>query len=415
MDETTLLDTLPHVSTSPETVGISLFHLKRLLEISTMLGSTLDLQELLALVIELAAEITETEEASLLLLDDKTGDLQFVATSNDPRLHGVVVPLSNSIAGWSLRHSKPLILQDVTADERHYPVIGELTEVMTTSMLVVPLIYKGRVIGVLEAINKRGGAACTAQDIEVLQALAAQAAVAIENARLFQQFDTVAEIMHELKTPLLAITAATDLLTHPQLPENKRQVIMHTVQSEVHRMTRLTQDFLELSRLDSGRAKLNWEAINVDRFLHEVAAIQRPQAALRQISIAVDVPSTGLPMIQADSNRMRQVFLNLISNAIKYNVEGGKILLTAVVDKEFNEMTLSVTDTGPGIEPEHLAHLFDRFYRVPGSEGYTEGTGLGLSIAKRIVEAHGGRLELNSTVGKGTTFNCILKIEHEES
>ncbi len=415
MDETMLLDTSLPVSTSLETVGISLFHLKRLLEISTMLGSTLDLQELLALVIKLAAEITETEEASLLLLDDKTGDLQFVATSNDPRLHGVAVPLSNSIAGWSLRHGKPLILQDVATDERHYSVIGEMTEVMTQSMLVVPLIYKERVIGVLEAINKRGGAACTMQDIEVLQALAAQAAVAIENARLFQQFDTVAEIMHELKTPLLAIMAATDLLTHPQLPENKRQVIMHTVQSEVHRMTRLTQDFLELSRLDSGRAKLNWEEINVDRFLQEVAAIQRPQAALRQISIKVDVPSTGLPTLQADSNRMRQVFLNLISNAIKYNVEGGQILLTAVDDKEFNEMTLSVTDTGPGIESEHLAHLFDRFYRVPGSEGYTEGTGLGLSIAKRIVEAHGGRLELTSTVGKGTSFNCILKIEHEES
>lgn len=398
---------------SPETVSISLYHLQRLLEINTLLGSTLDLQELLALVIELAAEITETEEASLLLLDDKTGNLQFVATSNDHRLHGVSVPISSSIAGWSLRHGKPLIVADVTGDERHYAAIGELTELTTHSMLVVPLIYKGRVIGVLEAINKRDDAPCTTQDIDLLQALASQAAVAIENARLFQQFDTIAEVMHELKTPLLALTAATDLLTHPQLPADKRQVIMHTVQSEVHRMSRLTQDFLELSRLDSGRARLNWEEINVDRFLHEVAVIQRPQAALRQISIRVDVPPAGLPPLQADSHRLRQVLLNLISNGIKYNVEGGEVLLTAVVEPQFNEITIRVSDTGPGIEPEHMSRLFDRFYRVPGSEGYTEGTGLGLSIAKRIIEAHGGRLELASTVGKGTTFNCILKLEQE--
>lgn len=412
MDDAQVTPTIP-MADSPETISISLHHFKRLLEINTLLASTLDLQELLALVIEVAAEITETEEASLLLLDDKTGDLQFVATSNDPRLHGVSVPISSSIAGWSLRHGKPIIVDDVAGDERHYGAIGELTELETRSMLVVPLLYQGRVIGVLEAINKQDGAPCTMQDIDLLQALASQAAVAIENARLFQQFDTIAEVMHELKTPLLALTAATDLLSHPQLPADKRQVIMHTVQSEVHRMSQLTQDFLELSRLDSGRARLNWEAINVDRFLQEVASIQRPQAALRQITIRVDVPPAGLPPLQADSQRLRQVLLNLISNAIKYNVEGGEVLLTAVVEPQFNEMTISVSDTGPGIEPEHMPRLFDRFYRVPGSEGYTEGTGLGLSIAKRIIEAHGGRLELTSTVGKGTTFNCILKLEQE--
>lgn len=412
MDDAQAIPTTP-MTDSPETISISLHHFKRLLEINTLLASTLDLQELLALVIEVAAEITETEEASLLLLDDKTGDLQFVATSNDPRLHGVSVPISSSIAGWSLRHGKPIIVDDVAGDERHYGAIGELTELETRSMLVVPLLYQGRVIGVLEAINKRDGAPCTMQDIDLLQALASQAAVAIENARLFQQFDTIAEVMHELKTPLLALTAATDLLSHPQLPPDKRQVIMHTVQSEVHRMSQLTQDFLELSRLDSGRARLNWEAINVDRFLQDVASIQRPQAALRQITIRVDVPPAGLPPLQADSQRLRQVLLNLISNAIKYNVEGGEVLLTAVVEPQFNEMTISVSDTGPGIEPEHISRLFDRFYRVPGSEGYTEGTGLGLSIAKRIIEAHGGRLDLTSTVGKGTTFNCILKLEQE--
>jgi signal transduction histidine kinase len=403
---------IPHFTgLVPTTSPIPHEHLMRLLEISTLLTATLDLPELLALIIEVAAEISETEEASLLLLDEKQGQLQFVATSNDPRLHGVTVPIDSSLAGWAVRHQEPLIVDDVAQDMRHYPAIGQMTDVTTRSMLVVPLIYKGRAIGALEAINKRAGARCTPLDIALLQGVAAQAAVALENARLFQQSDAVAEIMHELKTPLLALTAATDLLAHPHLPEDKRQMMIHTVQTEVHRLTRLTQDFLELSRLDSGRVRLNWELLDVPRFLHEVAAILRPQAALRQIGLRVRLPADELPLLPADGQRLRQVLLNLVSNGIKYNVEGGEVWLTAVYHPIEHTITLGVSDTGPGIEPQHMARLFDRFYRVPSSEGYTEGTGLGLSIAKRIIEAHGGRLEASSVVGQGTTFHCILSTE----
>src|SRR5690606_20538507 len=129
----------------------------------------------------------------------------------------------------------------------------------------------------------------------------------------------------------------------------------------------------------------------------------RPQANKRHITIHYDGEPMG-PTILGDADRLKQVLLNLVSNAIKYNREGGTI--TVRLECLNGELCLSVRDTGDGIAPEHLARLFHRFYRVPGSETKSEGSGLGLSIAQRIVEAHGGRITVTSTVGQGTTFFC---------
>ena len=142
----------------------------------------------------------------------------------------------------------------------------------------------------------------------------------------------------------------------------------------------------------------------------EVVEMQRPQAAQKEIGIVI-ATEENLPIFTGDEDKLRQLLLNLISNAIKYNHVGGQIevRLTAVGD----ELTLAVEDTGPGIAPANLARLFERFYRVPGSEGYTEGTGLGLSIAQKIVEAHHGRIQVTSELGKGTTFYCIFTLNKE--
>lgn len=387
---------------------ISSAHLQRLLEINTLLSSTLDLKQLLHVVIEVAAELTDMEEASLLLYDTVKGRLRFMATSNEPSLVGVHVPIEGSFAGWVFKHKESLIIQDVSKDARHYASVDAHTDIPTHSLLAVPLINKDKVIGVLEAINKRHNAPCTEQDITLLTALASQAAVAIENARLFQQSDVIAEVMHELKTPLLALQAAIELLERPQLPEGQRHLILSTMKSEGNRLTKMIQGFLELSRLDSGRVRIAWEPLDIWQIVHDVVHIQRLQAAQKNITIEVTSSVDPLPQINGDADRIIQVVINLISNAIKYNNEGGTI--TVHIHPEGNELYISVVDTGPGISPENLRRLFDRFYRVPGSEGYSEGTGLGLSIAQKIVEAHGGRIEVDSELGKGTTFHCVLKM-----
>jgi signal transduction histidine kinase len=383
--------------------------LQRLLEISTTLSSTLDLQALLRLVIEVATELTDTEVGSILLVDKKTGELQFAAATGAAagNSQNVVVPMEGSIAGWIVRNGQPLIIDDVQMDRRFFRGVDRSTKFLTRTMLGVPLITKGKVIGALEAINKRGERPYTEQDVAVMQALASQAAVAIENARLFQQSDVVAEIMHELKTPLMAVTAASDLLNRPELPENKRADLLRMIRQEATRLSKMTQAYLDLARLESGRANIRREPVNVLGLVEDVVALQQAQANGRNVTIRSRLPAENPPIL-GDADRLKQVLLNLVSNAIKYNVEGGRIIVEVVEQEE--EVALSVIDTGKGIAPENLARLFERFYRVPDSEGYSEGTGLGLSIARKILEEHGGRIEVESEVGRGTTFRCVLPL-----
>lgn len=378
--------------------------LQRLLEISRTLSSTLELKPLLRQVLDVATELTDTEGASILLLDNKTGELHFAAATGQVHIQdNMVVPLEGSIAGWIVRNGRPLNLADVQADERHYQGIDVATQSVTRSLLGVPLLTREKVIGALEVINKQGGVPYTEQDTALLQALASQAAVAIENARLFQQSDLIAEIMHELKTPMMAITASTELLTYDQIRGEQRQELVRTIQQEVQRLARMTQDYLELARIESGRFNLAHEPVDLVQVIRDVIHIQRPQANMRHIALNYEGELT-YPPILGDADRLKQVLLNLVSNAIKYNREGGSI--TVQLGCYDGELCLKVSDTGEGIAPQHLERLFHRFYRVPGSESKSEGSGLGLSIAQRIVEAHGGRITVESTMGAGTTFSC---------
>jgi sigma-B regulation protein RsbU (phosphoserine phosphatase) len=234
---------------------ISQERLKLLVEISTILSSTLDLKQLLDMVIDTATNLTNTEYASILLLDQVTGKLQVAASSGTKVVENGVVPLEGSMAGWIVREGQPLILDDVIKDGRDYVDIESTGQFVTRNMLGVPMIAKERVIGALEVINKRGQATYNQQDKALLQALASQAAVAIENARLFHQTDLISEFMHEFKTPLMALTAASELLSREIVDANQKELI-NMIQRETLRLSKMAQDFLDLARLESGRARI---------------------------------------------------------------------------------------------------------------------------------------------------------------
>lgn len=396
----------------PSTEAISPESFQRLLEISTRLSSTLQLDELLSLVMDVATDLTDTQKASILLVDKKTGHLHFAASKGDEVPEGIVVPLDNSIAGWVVRHGRSVILSDVQSDSRFYAEVDSDESFVTRSMLAVPLVTSKGVIGALEVLNKRNDAAYTAQDVALMEALASQSAVAILNAHLFHQSDLLAEIMHELKTPLMAISAASELLTRPEVPADKHLELIHMVKRETVRLSKMTKDFLDFARLESGRVRLASEPVDVAAVINDVVNITQPQAAERGITITPELaPTLPLPdgpiRLVGDADRLKQVLLNLVSNAIKYNVANGRITLTARLQDQ--ALNLSVRDTGPGITEADMAHLFERFYRIPGSEG-TEGSGLGLSIANKIVEEHNGRIAVSSTLGQGTTFTVILPV-----
>ncbi|MBK8904218.1 MAG: GAF domain-containing sensor histidine kinase [Anaerolineaceae bacterium] len=395
----------PGTAISPE-------HLARLLQISQRLSSTLRLDELLSLVMDVATELTHTETASILLVNRSTGQLHFAASTRGEVLQDIVVPLDNSIAGWVVRHGRSLILDDVQTDERFYANVDEDLEFVTRSMLAVPLVTSQGVIGALEVINKQDNAHYTGQDVALMEALASQSAVAIMNAHLFSQSDLIAEIMHELKTPLMAISAASELLSRPEIPQEKHADLVSMIKKESNRLSKMTKDFLDFARLESGRMRLAREAVPVRQIIEDVVNISQAQAAARGIEIvmelAPDLPAaSGKTAVIGDADRLKQVLLNLVSNAVKYNVVNGRITLSASC--QANVVQISVADTGPGIEPEDIGHLFERFYRIPGSES-AEGSGLGLSVAQKIVEEHHGHIEVDSIVGEGTTFTIYLPV-----
>jgi signal transduction histidine kinase len=392
------------VSISEEVSWIERY--QRLIEISRDLASTLDLEVLLNRIVHAAAELTMAEAASILLYDANKGELYFSAASNleEPLMRGLIVPVENSIAGWIVTNRQPVVISDTAKEPRHFKSVGKVTQVTTRSILGVPLVAKEKVVGALEAINKRSGE-FSPQDQDVLMALGAQAAVAIENSRLFLQSDLISELVHELRTPLTSLSTATELLLRPDLPEALQTKLIWSLQGETARLVDMTSAFLDLARLESGRVQYQPQVFEVCSWLQEIVGLMQAKAQERELNLVCELPP-DLPPLKADPDKLKQVLINLISNAIKYNRPGGSVCV--VVDVVPPIMTLAVNDTGYGIPANDIPHIFDKFYRAPWHERAAQGTGLGLAICKRIVDAHRGTIEVESQVGVGTTFRVLL-------
>ena len=365
---------------------------RRLIAIARDLASTLDLDVLLNRIVLAAVDITEAQAASILLYDDAARQLNFqVATNLDLQtMRGLVVPLDGSIAGWIVTHRKPVRIANAHEDSRFYNQIEQATRFPTESLLGVPLIAKEKMIGVLEVINKRDDNFNEA-DEDLLLVLGAQAAVAIENARLFQQSDLIAEFIHELRTPLASIGTVMYLLLRPEMSQEQRDQMIRNMHRETLRLNTLASSFLDLARLESGRVQYHLTKFDLPPLLEECRQIMQSKADEDGISINIETAS-NFPQVEADRDKLNQVVLNLVSNAIKYNCPNGSVTLKASMGER--DWTLSVHDTGQGIPEKALPHLFEKFYRVMDSTGKVSGTGLGLSICKQIVTGHGGSIEV---------------------
>ncbi|MCG2786661.1 MAG: GAF domain-containing sensor histidine kinase [Anaerolineae bacterium] len=383
--------------------GSNLELYRRLIEISRDLASTLDLDLLLNRIIEAARDISGSEAASILLYDDAGKQLYFQAATNmDPLMRGISVPM-DSIAGWIVTNRQAVRISDVNKDQRYFKTVAKTVSFATQSIMGVPLITKDKVVGVLEVLNKQQGEFSEA-DESLLTVLGAQAAVAIENTRLFQQSDLIAEFVHELRNPLASINTASYLLLRPEIsPEQAHQIVLN-IQSETMRLTTLTSSFLDLARLESGRVQFHKSSFSLVQMLQECVSVMQAKIDESRISIRIEIPN-DTPDIQADRDKLKQVALNLISNAIKYNRPGGQIIIKARLAE--SEWELFFVDTGMGIPDDELPHMFEKFYRVRASEKIT-GTGLGLSICKGIIQGHGGRIAVQSKLGQGTQFSISL-------
>ena len=379
---------------------------RRLIDIARDLASTLDLDVLLHRIVVAAAGIAEAEAGSILLYDGTARRLHFqVATNIDkPTMRGLVVPLEGSIAGWVVTNRKPVRTTEAHSDPRFFSEIEANTGYTTRSLLAVPLITKEKVVGVLEVLNKKAGE-FTDADESLLLVLGAQAAVAIENARLFQQSDLISEFVHELRTPLASLSTATYLLLRPEISLEQREQIIHNIHNETLRLNTMASAFLDLARLESGRVQFRKSRFSLADLVYECKDVMQGKAEEDHIQLKIEGVD-DLPLMEADRDKVKQVLLNLLSNAIKYNRPNGTVVIRA--DSNEQEISIAVQDTGLGIPEDALPHLFEKFYRVRENEGKATGTGLGLSICKQIVQGHNGALEVKSKLGVGTVFTLHL-------
>lgn len=381
---------------------------KRFVDISHSLASTLDLEPLLKKIMEVAVELVDGEEASILLYDQHTHRLHFEAATNSdksPQLQTLYVP-EESIAGWVALNRTPQIVNNVKQDERHFDDIEKEINFVTKSLVAVPMVTKQKLIGVLEVLNKKIGQ-FDSEDQEILLALASQAAIAIENSRLFQQSDLIAEFVHELRTPLASIFTASYLLQRAEIDPAQRMRLAQTIHQETQRLNDLASVFLDLASLESGRSMPHLSKFPVQPLLAECLQVIQIKAAEKEIQLQSEAPD-DLPFLEADRNKIKQVLLNLLNNAVKYNRPQGQVWLRARVEAQF--LYLLIQDTGVGIPPDQVDQLFTRFFRARNVEGVTPGTGLGLSISLRIIEIHSGEILVESQLGQGTTFTIKLPL-----
>jgi signal transduction histidine kinase len=381
---------------------------RRLIEISRDLASTLELDPLLRRITDAASTITGAGAASIILYDEAAGKLYFQVASNiaSAKLRGLDIPLEGSIAGWIVQHREPVRLAHPGEDPRFYNTVAAKTRYPTQSLIGVPLITREKVVGVLEVINKKSGEFNRA-DQDLLGVLGAQAAVAIENTRLFQQFDLISEFVHELRTPLASLATSSYLLKRPELSLDQTQRILDGIHDESLRLSTLATSFLDLARLESGRVQYQNTRFDLRGLFEDCCDLMQPRAEELQIRIEIPAPA-GRLTIYADHGRLKQVLINLVSNGIKYNRKGGSLSLAG--ERRGREIIIRVSDTGVGIPASALPHIFEKFYRVRATEGEM-GTGLGLAIVRQIVISHGGRIEVQSKLRKGTDFIIHLPQE----
>ncbi len=385
----------------------------KLLELIHRLASTVQMEDIYSQVIDGSMALMECEAAVLMLLDPVSGDLQVVSATNlnPATFKNQSIPKEGSLAGKVLTSGSPLLIGASSGQPKSpYFEFTAFAPIHPKSILAVPLKSKGNSVGVLEAINK-SQADFEPEDFSALEALAGQAAAVMDNLRLFRQSDLIAELVHEIRTPLAALATASALLDRQDLSESQRHSVLSTFRQEIQRLNELTDDYLDLARLESGRAHLQLERFSAAALVSECVEIISPLVHAQGLLFRQDMIRDPLD-VTADRAKIKQALLNLLNNAVKYNCPNGEIVLRAYhgSGKNQDSVYIEVSDTGKGISDEGLPHLFERFFRSQEGTGLARGTGLGLYISKYIIESHHGKLDVKSRVGEGSTFTICLPV-----
>lgn len=404
--------------------------LASLLAISRALASSLDLENMLRAALDKSVDVIEVADAAVLLRYDPQHDSFSVACST-----GLDSPsLAATAPTPGIRDATTTIIGQLSPEVEALARRGcqaffasQAASQPQGSAVCAPVIRKGRFIGVLLLLSTRDSAILSDADSHIVQAVADEVAVAMENAELIKEAEQagalreadrlksqfISAISHELRTPLTSIKGYSTSLLRPDViwdRETTRE-FLQAIDERADDLRDLIDKLLHMSRMESGTLRLEREPVLISHLARKV--VDEMKARTQKHNFSLNFPSS-FPVVEADSRHIELVLRNLVENAVKYSPRGGRITVQGWVDAGW--VGVSVGDEGVGIASEHLDKIFDRFYRVYDTETKgIGGSGLGLSIAKGLLEAHGGSIWVQSTPGRGSTFFFSLPLEQGQS
>jgi signal transduction histidine kinase/DNA-binding response OmpR family regulator len=408
---------------------ISRQHAVFVAEVSHILLSSLDHQTSLARLAR--ATVPEIADYCVIDLVDKDGG--WVRAGFAHRQPDLEAPLANGATLWAgvlprahrlareVAEGRFLCIPDLevelaAAGAGDPPADASLALLQPHSLVCVPLQTSEGIIGEICLAATDPARRYDRGILPVAQEIARRAAQAVENARLLYQAqqasaerdEMLAIVAHDLRNPLNTIRMGVDALDE-ETDAVARRRYLEIVQRATGRMHQLIQDLLEVTRIRSNKLALELRTESVSPLLSEAVMLLRPLADAARVQLEVDA-CADLPPVLMDSSRILQVLSNLVGNAIKFTPEGGSIRIGCEAAPD--EVVLAISDTGPGIPPERIPHIFGRFWQAQDSD--RRGIGLGLSIARGIADAHGGRIWVESRMGEGSTFYFTLRCAAED-
>jgi GAF domain-containing protein len=398
-------------------------------EISQAVSSTLDVETVLQTIVSRASQLAGADGCAIYEYDDATEEFHIRATHNlDPvlveTLRSAPLRKGEGAMGRAAETREPTQVADIAAQDAYQSHIRDtLLGAGYRALLSVPLLREGEIIGSL-SLNRLMPGEFPPEVIEVLKTFATQSALAIQNARLFREIadksrqleaasrhksEFLANMSHELRTPLNAIIGFSEVLTERMFGElNEKQTeYLHDILESGRHLLSLINDILDLSKIEAGRMELDTTDFDLPSAIDNALTLVRERATRRGIILG-RIIDERLGMQRGDERKVKQVLLNLLSNALKFTPEGGQIDVSARLQDGAAE--IAVADTGVGIAPEDQDAVFEEFRQVGTADKKVEGTGLGLALSRKFIELHGGRIWVQSELGRGSTFSFTLPV-----
>lgn len=381
--------------------------LNYLIEITKRINSTIDIDELLKIILEIALEITNADRGTVYLVDEMTGELWSKVLQGD-EIREIRLKIGQGIAGYVAQTGEVINLIDAYQDPRFNPEVDRKTGYRTKTMLCQPIKDKNdKIVGVFQLINKKDGV-FTKKDEEMLSALSIHASIAIQNAKMAQELVNserlavigrmASSIIHDIKNPMTTIKAYAQVI-RKKIGEGETIQLVDEVIRQIDRLVNMAQEILDFSR---GVTSINFTKIKLGDFLDGVVAFLARDFERNKIEIEKNFEFDD--EVEIDVDKMTRVVFNIAHNSRDAMPEGGKFIVKTWREDDF--FFMQFTDTGKGMPEEVKKKLFEPFVTY----GKKHGTGLGMAITKKIVNEHKGDIFVESELGKGTTITIKLPI-----